>query len=1084
MSGPLLSRENAPQESRGPSSKTEMDPETELYRLLELLDGGGNEKLVDAYFSFLLFCSKNMHHLRHLLTATLLKPHCLRLFKEYRSNKERLRNDPRFVQCMMWFGLFQPRMYKDVVDKGIGDRCAVTFVMYAKSLAKQGDLPAAVGAIKKGLDNCALPISYLEDTLRELQGNNSSTALQPKETGLTDHAITPVQNIVIPIDPHMRYTAEDRDFAPDQVRTYDFRAVYPECNPEEFQFEERRLHRWLEKKKIEEESKATQNVLKEKTEIIESLRETIAILRQEKTLLTATNKRDNENNSYTTGHRQMVLAASKPSCPVSSEQRSVVLDDNRITETSVALTSTQKSITDRLHEEQKQDTQQGNDEVSSLLIKNSHRENSIRCESTMAMNSRTEMMTRDMRELFWNGTLNSTNMAPSAEATPSKAAHEDRSTGMEANSSGVSHSERQQDRLQVFEENVAAPCLHSVTSTVNKIAVFEENDGGAKRKAAEIIAPAKRFAACADENQAGPSNRQADLLQQPKLKVFDENPNPSLSAKDDEDKENIAPKGYQQPPPHSRRLSGVLVDAEGFETAPQQSLEESEESLAPSPASSDVPVVDEDLGVGPLEAAEEPPGRFNASTPTKNTPGAHEVTWRVTEVLRGNILPPMMLTEGDGETCPSPGEGSGKRMPIHSSVRHLSTILEASKESGSSGSSNSLGTPSLARPAFAISQCDDSMSASQLDPILSDPFNPAHRNKVILGSKIVYETVTGNLPHMKKKTRIQYRGGYSATIVKMIGEGGFAKVYFAQRELDDEEDAMINGYNEPTTCIVRDDQAAIKITKEITAGLWEFYILNTVSSRLTRLAGHPCIRKSIPEPHCAAYYQDGFLISLPFLPYGSLLDLVNSFEKAVPEELARYFVLELMIIIMRLHETGIIHGDLKPDNVLFRKVPTMHMVNELRQKTQCICLIDFGQAIDVKTFPAGTTFSRVVLRESHRCAAMREGRDWLYDFDWFGVANCAHTLLFGEYIEIEKKPSGDYGIKRRIPRYWANDWWDELFSSLLNMNTTTSLPGQPDNPVKKIIELGGDTLCDRKSATALSLKLINLNTMMSSKRRP
>lgn len=261
------------------------------------------------------------------------------------------------------------------------------------------------------------------------------------------------------------------------------------------------MHRWLEKKKIEEESKATQNVLKEKTEIIESLRETIAILRQEKTLLTATNKRDNENNSYTTGHRQMVLAASKPSCPVSSEQRSVVLDDNRITETSVALTSTQKSITDRLHEEQKQDTQQGNDEVSSLLIKNSHRENSIRCESTMAMNSRTEMMTRDMRELFWNGTLNSTNMAPSAEATPSKAAHEDRNTGMEANSSGVSHSERQQDRLQVFEENVAAPCLHSVTSTVNKIAVFEENDGGAKRKAAEIIAPAKRFAACAGKWQ-------------------------------------------------------------------------------------------------------------------------------------------------------------------------------------------------------------------------------------------------------------------------------------------------------------------------------------------------------------------------------------------------------------------------------------------------------------------------------------------------------------------------------------------------------------------------------------------------------
>ncbi|OQR69543.1 hypothetical protein BIW11_04352 [Tropilaelaps mercedesae] len=1028
----------------------------------------------------------NTRQLRHLLTTDVLKPHCVRLFKEFRGGKEHLQNDARFVQCMMWFGLFQPRMYKDVVEKGVGNQCAVTYVLYAKLLARQGDLAGAINIIKKGLDNDALPIAYLEDTLRELQGGSSSTVLQPKENGCGVSAINAVPAI-LPVDPHLRYTAESRDFSPDQYRTYTFRAVYPECNPDEFQFEEKRLQRWLKRKKAEDARKAAESLINEKNEIIKSLRQTIERLQQEKALLQANAQKDHaqHHSANASGScKQAATTSAKGLLPLSPGQRSAIFDDPLTIDGSLPLTSTQKTQFSQSprKEVESQDLPAPIEDASSLLSKASRRDSSVRGESIMTMNNRTEMMTRDMRELFWNGTLNSTNVAPSAEATPSKALDEgeSRSGGIEgkAGAGAPSHASEQQKRLAVFEENAPSRASEAGSAS-DKIAVFDENDGGSKRKAAERTGSAKRFAVCTDENEAGPSGCHADVLQQPKLKVFDENPNLSqMSEKNDDDKENIAPKGYQQPPLHSRRLSGVLVDAEGFETAsvPSQTPEESPE---PSPGCSNAPVDDEDLGVSPLEPAEESSSRFKASTPTKETPDSYEVTWRVTEVLRGNMLPPMVLSDEDGENCSSPAETLGKQTPTHTSGRHLSTILEASKESGSSGSSNSLGTPSLARPSSATSQYDQADVPSQLTSVLSDPFNPAHRNKVILGSKMAYETVTGNLPHMKKMTKIRYSGGYSATIVKMIGEGGFAKVYFAQRELDD----LMDSGDEKTTCIVREDQAAVKITKEITSGLWEYYVLKTVSSRLTWLGGLPCIRKSIPEPHCAAYYQDGFLISLPFLPYGSLLDLVNSYEKAVPEELARYFVLELMIIIMRLHDTGIIHGDLKPDNVLFRKVPTMQMVGELRQKTQCICLIDFGQAIDVRTFPVGTTFSHVVQREAHRCAAMREGLDWLYDFDWFGVANCAHTLLFGEYIDVEKRPSGDYGIRRRIPRYWANEWWDMLFSTLLNMNATMSQPDQPDYPVKKLIELGGDTLCDRKAATALSLNLMHLNTMMLSKRR-
>lgn len=50
MSESLLSRENAPVESRDPAASGESDPETEFRQLEKLLQGEGDEKLVDAYF--------------------------------------------------------------------------------------------------------------------------------------------------------------------------------------------------------------------------------------------------------------------------------------------------------------------------------------------------------------------------------------------------------------------------------------------------------------------------------------------------------------------------------------------------------------------------------------------------------------------------------------------------------------------------------------------------------------------------------------------------------------------------------------------------------------------------------------------------------------------------------------------------------------------------------------------------------------------------------------------------------------------------------------------------------------------------
>lgn len=66
MDGPLLSRENAPSEIDGPFSQVGVNLETEFHKLENLLQNGGTDKLVDAYFGCVsqssnLFVSHNGH---------------------------------------------------------------------------------------------------------------------------------------------------------------------------------------------------------------------------------------------------------------------------------------------------------------------------------------------------------------------------------------------------------------------------------------------------------------------------------------------------------------------------------------------------------------------------------------------------------------------------------------------------------------------------------------------------------------------------------------------------------------------------------------------------------------------------------------------------------------------------------------------------------------------------------------------------------------------------------------------------------------------------------------------------------------
>ena len=108
-------------------------------------------------------------------------------------------------------------------------------------------------------------------------------------------------------------------------------------------------------------------------------------------------------------------------------------------------------------------------------------------------------------------------------------------------------------------------------------------------------------------------------------------------------------------------------------------------------------------------------------------------------------------------------------------------------------------------------------------------------------------------------------------------------------------------------------------------------------------------------------------------------------------------------------------------------------------KIPAIQLIDFGSAIDMDWYTNGETFNYVVSTENFVCCEMLENKPWTYQTDLFGLAGTVHVMLFGQYMQVEKKVL-TWGIKTRFPRYFNKNIWEQFFRTLLNVQSCETMP--------------------------------------------
>lgn len=313
--------------------------------------------------------------------------------------------------------------------------------------------------------------------------------------------------------------------------------------------------------------------------------------------------------------------------------------------------------------------------------------------------------------------------------------------------------------------------------------------------------------------------------------------------------------------------------------------------------------------------------------------------------------------------------------------------------------------------------------------------------------------------------RVRARGGTSLVLgsteyvlMGLAGSGANAKVYEAEyaevASVSDEDDEGFGGL-------------AIKVQSARLAR-WEWMVCKRLAGRIDPLHAAGVVQPSALHLVGGADVVKGSdaeigVLIMPFGDHGTLQDVLNSYlrvGKQMDELIVMYYAIELLRVVESLHLAGVVHADIKPDNLLVRNGGDnwcdWAVTRPGSWKLKGLSLIDFGLAIDLGMYDWQTVFVGDCGTEGFRCSEMIEGKPWTWQADMHQIAATVHALLFGKYMQVHKVLTDFDGFKYRpresLKRWWRTELWEIFFEVLLNFPTLDFKSPPPLGDLRRMFE--------------------------------